>query len=540
MAEPSNPLSTAVENPESSSPTAAEEEEAEVNAPGKNLPVLRWTESAFQTLMTGLQMPAEYGAMYHQKGDTVGDAPAGPLGMIRVRNFEYTFRALGIEPTVGDFRHFNQLTVQLCLFSFCQRDHATKLVSTPKGTTKWKIKFFYVKAAAVTEKLQFRNVMGTIITENISIPKAETVDWFPRLRIIGSFKLDNRQLWVLRMMIGRLDRKARPVLREKNDMEAPLWRMFYHDFEGKIEIVRCGAGEKGWNRTIISNFLMPNEATLNAVLPEGKGHLGALGDPAATGVPKVAVEKFGDKRQCKKKTHEAVSVLPLMPEAAGIRRTHLRKYENYVVVSDTLKGLGVTGASAGAGGSTACTKPVDDKKRKANASVAAGEKAPKFRKTRATVVPRLKPVVSTAFVEPREEPVPVFATPPSSPKVVDVEAQKKGGEDPSVEVVSSGGTPPSVQAEQASKKTSSETIFDTLDSYNNLIDPHDDGGQGVRWRSPLFLKKLMGLLPRARKLRISLQFSRGRLNWIIITVLTWNSGVLISTAPLEYFAGGMM
>ncbi|KAM0057142.1 hypothetical protein Hdeb2414_s0005g00154771 [Helianthus debilis subsp. tardiflorus] len=492
MVEPSNPLSTAVENPEPSSPTAAEEE-AEVNAPGKNLPVLRWTESAFQTLMTGIQMPAEYGAMYPQKGDTTGDAPAGYVSMF------------------ADFFWDCNLRLPLTVFV---RDHATKLVSTPKGTTKWKIKFFYVKAAAVTEKLQFRNVMGTIITENISIPKAETVDWFPRLRIIGSFKLDNRQLWVLRIMIGRLDRKARPVLREKNDMEAPLWRMFCHDFEGKIEIVRCGAGEKGWNRTIISNFLMPNEAALNAVLPEGKGHLGALGDPAATGVPKVAVEKFGDKRQRKKKTHEAVSVLPLVPEAAG--------------------------ASAGAGGSTAGTKPVDDKKRKADASIAAGEKAPKFRKTRATVVPRLKPVVTTAFVEPREEPVPVFATLPSSPKVVDVEAQKKGGEDPSIEVVSSGGTPLSVHAEQASKKTASETIFDTLDSYNNLIDLHDDGGQGVRCRSPLFLKKLLGLLPRPRKLRIRLQFSRGRLNWIIITVLTRNSGVLISTAHLGIFCRGMM
>ncbi|MFS7964232.1 hypothetical protein Hanom_Chr08g00747761 [Helianthus anomalus] len=55
----------------------------------------------------------------------------------------------------------------------------------PKGMTKWKTKFFYVKVAAITTKLQFRNVTGTIITENISVPKAHTVDWFPRLRIIG-------------------------------------------------------------------------------------------------------------------------------------------------------------------------------------------------------------------------------------------------------------------------------------------------------------------------------------------------------------------
>ncbi|KAL9997284.1 hypothetical protein Hdeb2414_s0639g00927871 [Helianthus debilis subsp. tardiflorus] len=142
MAEPSNPLSTTVETPEPSSPVVAEEKD-EVKAPDNNLPVLKWTKSAFETLLTHTQMPPEYGAMYPQEGDTAGDAPTGyvtmsadffgdcnlripltvfvvevleyyklhisqlsPLGMIRVQNFEYTFRALGIEPSVGDFRRF--------------------------------------------------------------------------------------------------------------------------------------------------------------------------------------------------------------------------------------------------------------------------------------------------------------------------------------------------------------------------------------------------------------------------------------------------
>ncbi|KAM0034305.1 hypothetical protein Hdeb2414_s0016g00496031 [Helianthus debilis subsp. tardiflorus] len=263
--------------------------------------------------------------------------------------------------------------------------------------------------------------------------------------------------------------------------------MFCDDFEGKIELVRCGSGEEGWNRTIISNFWMPDEAALNAVLPEGKGDLGDLGDPAATGVPKETVVKFGDRCQHKKKSHEAVSVPTLVPEVAGILRTPLRKYEDYVVVSDTLEGLGVPDGSAATGASTMGTKPVDDKKQKATASVAGGEKAPKFRKTRATTVPKTKPAVTTA---PSEEPVSMFATPPSSPKVVDVETQKKGDENSSIEVVSSGDTPPSVHAEQASKETAGGTIFDTLDSSNNLIDPQDDGGQGVGSRNPLFEKNI--------------------------------------------------
>ncbi|MFS7997877.1 hypothetical protein Hanom_Chr12g01147131 [Helianthus anomalus] len=105
-----------------------------MNAPGKNLLVLKWSRAAFEMLMRNIQMPPEYGATYPQEGDTVGDASAGyvleyyklhisqlsPLGMIRVRNFEYTFRALGIEPIVGDFWRFYQLSVSMGFLSFRQ------------------------------------------------------------------------------------------------------------------------------------------------------------------------------------------------------------------------------------------------------------------------------------------------------------------------------------------------------------------------------------------------------------------------------------
>ncbi|KAF5765264.1 hypothetical protein HanRHA438_Chr15g0714041 [Helianthus annuus] len=96
--------------------------------------------------------------------------------MIRVRNFEYTFRALGIEPIVGDFRRLYQLFVSMGFFSFRQREGTPKLMVPPKGMTKWKTKFFYVKVATIAAKLQFQNMTGTIITENISVPRADTVD----------------------------------------------------------------------------------------------------------------------------------------------------------------------------------------------------------------------------------------------------------------------------------------------------------------------------------------------------------------------------
>ncbi|KAM0040336.1 hypothetical protein Hdeb2414_s0012g00392581 [Helianthus debilis subsp. tardiflorus] len=383
--------------------------------------------------MMDIQMPSEYGAMYPLEGDTATDAPAGyvtmwadffsvcnlrfPLtvffatvlewyklhisqlstfGMIRVRNFDYTFRTLGIEPTFGDFRRFYQMTMLMGFFSFRQQEGSPKLMVPPKSLTKWKTNFFYIKAAAITARLTFRNVMDPIIPENISIPRADTVDWFPRLRMIGWKKLSNLQLWVLQMMLGRMSRKARPIVREKSGEDAPLCRMFHPGFKGKVEVLACADGEEGFNHTIRDNFRLPEWDAMEATLPQGKGDLGALGDPEATGVPKQHMEKHGDRRFHKpRKPHASVIVPPLVPEVAGISRIHLPKYNDYVVVSDTLEGLGVPGGGAAASGSSTCSKPADERKWKGDAAGAGGQKGPKLRRTRTAVISQPKPAVTT-------------------------------------------------------------------------------------------------------------------------------------------------
>ncbi|KAM0035653.1 hypothetical protein Hdeb2414_s0015g00448981 [Helianthus debilis subsp. tardiflorus] len=423
MAEPFNPHSPVGENPDPSSLVAAEEEEGDV--PGGGLPVLRWTKSMFDILLRDTQMPPEYGVIYPQEGETGADAPAGyvtlwadfflvfchlrllltvfvvevlewyklhisqvsPFGMMRIRNFEYTFHAFGIEPTVGDFRQFYQMTVSLGFFSFRQRDSSPKLMAPPKGLTKWRTKFFYVKVAAITARLQLRNVMDTIITDNISLSRADTVDWFSDLRIIGWVKLDNTQLWVLRMMLGRMSRKARPVVREKSGEDAPVSRISCPYFKGKVVVLPCEDGEEGFNVTIRDNFRVPVSAALEVELPQGKGNLGALGDPDRTGVPKQHLEKHGDKKfRRAKKPHEPVVIPPLVPEVVGISRVRLRTYTDYVVVSVTLEGLGVPGGGAGTGGSSTGLKPAAERKRKGDAVGASGQKAPKLRRTRTAAI----------------------------------------------------------------------------------------------------------------------------------------------------------
>ncbi|KAM0004606.1 hypothetical protein Hdeb2414_s0002g00060181 [Helianthus debilis subsp. tardiflorus] len=97
------------------------------------------------------------------------------------------------------------------------------------------------------------------------------VEWFPKLKTIEFKKLDSSQLWVLRMMLTRPDRKARPVVREKSGEDTALWRIFDPNFKGKVEILRCAEGEEGFNLTICDNFRIPDSDGLKAPLPQGKG-----------------------------------------------------------------------------------------------------------------------------------------------------------------------------------------------------------------------------------------------------------------------------
>ncbi|XP_035841945.1 uncharacterized protein LOC118488448 [Helianthus annuus] len=228
-------------------------------------------------------MADDWKATYPQEGDTGVDAPAGyitlwadfftegnlrlpvtvfvaevleyyhlhisqlsPFGMFRIRNFEYTFRAHGLAITVENFRRFYQLTVNTGFFSFTQRHGSLKLMTPPKGVTHWKMKFFYVKACAVYANMTFRDVNIGVTDVDIPVATAKTVDWFSRLRPIELKKLDNNQLWVLRMMLTRPDRKARPVLREKSGGK-PVILYCFPCFIILVVICMCCIRDCGWS-----------------------------------------------------------------------------------------------------------------------------------------------------------------------------------------------------------------------------------------------------------------------------------------------------
>ncbi|KAJ0499970.1 hypothetical protein HanHA300_Chr11g0384511 [Helianthus annuus] len=488
MAEPSSPHNVEGENPER--PLVAEEEED--GTAGSGLPALKWTRKSFDRLMLEVQMPSEYGARYPSEGDTGADAPAGyvtmwsdffvdcnlrlpltvfvvdilewyrvhisqvsPFGMIRIRNFEFTFRALGIEPTVGDFRRFYQMTVFMGFFSFRQRDGTPKLMTPPKGMTMWKKKFFYIKSAALAVDMTFRNVTETIIAETIAMPSLKSVQWFPQLQTIESVKLTNTQLWLLRMMLRR-GKNSKPVVREKSGEDAPAWRMFAPDFEGTVETVVCADGEQDHNTIIRSNFRVPTAAALAVELPVGKGDLRALGDPEAKGVPKRQTVK--GVRFCQKKIKEVTTVPHLVPQAAA---------------AESRSGAAKKQAEEVAAGGTAAGPPVIGEKRRPEQKAAGGVETKRRRLvTKRSAPAQKKPAV---VVERQDEDFSIFDAPESPPR-----AMGAGGTEvpstPPVKVV-----PESTVQKEGTAENAAAQIFDTVDSSNNLISPNEGDDLSLRF-----------------------------------------------------------
>ncbi|KAJ0882800.1 hypothetical protein HanPSC8_Chr10g0413861 [Helianthus annuus] len=421
--------------------------------------------------------------------------------MFRIRNFEYTFRAHGLDVTIENFRRFYQLTVNTGFFSFTQRHGSFKLMTPPKGVTGWKRKFFYVKSCAVYAHMTFRDVNVGVTDEDIPIATAKTVDWFSRLRPIELKKLDNNQLWVLRMMLSRPDRKARPVLREKSGVNAiGLWSMFEPDFEGKVELIPCDLRE-GFNLEIVGNFRVPTRDVLKATVPEGPGILGDLGKFEKR-IPKKHVEKKQVKKTARgrgKEKTEGSAAPPLVPQAAGTYHSCYRRYTDYVVVSDTLEGLSVLGGGAAVGGAAAGSTLDGGKRKPEEAAVAGGEVKRRKLQSKRTSPTQKKPSVPAGkclplqvfykhnlfinsyclvcIAEPQDAGYSFFDAPlsPSHTTAADAGVPKEPAA-PSVKVVPD----PTVQVEKTVEKTASQ-IFDTVDSSNNLISPNDGEGLDLRF-----------------------------------------------------------
>ncbi|KAJ0596197.1 hypothetical protein HanRHA438_Chr04g0164731 [Helianthus annuus] len=145
-----------------------------------SLPPLKWSRKILDGLIKNFKFPKSWGVIYPEEGQTAAQAPAcyitifwdyftdgnfrllvtrfvldilgyykfhisqlNPMGMVRIRHFEFLCRSMHIKPTVDRFRVFYQLHCSQGFYSFAQRPTAQKiLLSPPKSFHEWKHKFF--------------------------------------------------------------------------------------------------------------------------------------------------------------------------------------------------------------------------------------------------------------------------------------------------------------------------------------------------------------------------------------------------------------
>ncbi|KAJ0575567.1 hypothetical protein HanIR_Chr05g0214191 [Helianthus annuus] len=167
-----------------------------------------------------------------------------PIGMVRVRHFEFVCRSMHIEPTVNRFRVFHQMHCSQGFYSFVQRASAKKiLLQPPKFFHDWKPKFFYIKAGVILMEMSSRG------KEDV-LPKA----------LVGSGM----------SLCWRMNREDKPVYMEDGKVVS-LYVVAFEREGGKMTIVSKRADEELWYLQIVKNFVLPRDEDLVAQPLTGAG-----------------------------------------------------------------------------------------------------------------------------------------------------------------------------------------------------------------------------------------------------------------------------
>ncbi|KAJ0546494.1 hypothetical protein HanIR_Chr08g0361651 [Helianthus annuus] len=334
------------------------------------LPPLKWPRGSFDGLMRNLKFPESWGALYPEEGQTAAYAPSGyitlfwdffcdgnfrlpattflldiltfynihlsqlhPIGMVRVRHFEFVCRTMNIEPTVPRFRVFHQMHCTQGFYSFVQRASAKKILLNPqKSFHDWKQKFFFIKAGVIPMRMVLRGKEDVPI-ETLQTPSEET--WYQDLKEIPNIALPEKALVGAGMSLNwKIDRDDKPVYTEGG--HGTLFHcmlLLIKEKGGRMGTTKKNPDEELWYDRIAKNFSFPRDADLSDPPVAGAGELSNLGvgpERKRRATASNVAPKKGD-------VGKTQSFKARNSEKKGMR--HSSDKCDYVVVSDTLEGL---------------------------------------------------------------------------------------------------------------------------------------------------------------------------------------------------------
>ncbi|KAJ0565856.1 hypothetical protein HanIR_Chr06g0267251 [Helianthus annuus] len=262
------------------------------------LPPLKWPRATFDGLIQNFRFPESWGALYPEEGQTAADAPAGyitlfwdffcegnfrlpvtkffleilgyyklhisqlhPIGVVRVRHFEFVCQTMHIEPTVPRFRVFHQMHCTQGFYSFAQRASAKKILQhPPKSFHDWKQKFFFTKAGVIPMRMVLRGKEDVPI-ETIQTPVDE--NWYQDLKDVPNIVLLEKALVGASMSLNwRMDREDKPVY-TKDGKVVSLYVVAFKTESGKMGTIQKKPDEELWYHRIVKNFVLPQDADLS-------------------------------------------------------------------------------------------------------------------------------------------------------------------------------------------------------------------------------------------------------------------------------------
>ncbi|KAJ0487828.1 hypothetical protein HanLR1_Chr14g0556191 [Helianthus annuus] len=276
------------------------------------LPPLKWSRASFDGLVQNFKFPESWGALYPEEGQTAADAPAGyitlfwdffcdgnfrlpvtkffleilefynlhisqlhPIGMVRVRHFEFVCRTMYVEPTVPRFRVFHQMHCTQGFYSFVQRFSAKKiLLHPPKSFHDWKQKFFFIKAGVIPMKMVLRG-KDDVPIETLQTPVSES--WYQDLKDVPNIVLPEKALVGAGMSLNwKMERDDKPVYTENGHIVS-LYVVAFKREGGRMGTIKKKPEEELWYHRIVGNFVLPWDADLSVHSAAGAGELSNLG-----------------------------------------------------------------------------------------------------------------------------------------------------------------------------------------------------------------------------------------------------------------------
>ncbi|MFS7910794.1 hypothetical protein Hanom_Chr02g00110411 [Helianthus anomalus] len=335
------------------------------------------------------------------------------IGLPRVTHFEFVCRSYRVEPTFEMFNVFYSVTYTSGFYSFQARTGVTPVCSVPlKGIHDWKQKFFYIRRGVIPIDMSYRHV-------NQGIPKVDVLqnfaaqDWYRKItaKATAISQLDEMALvgagmsllWVPKHPLGQ------PVYSHKGKFGYSLLNALDPKAAGAMVEAIQADGNPTWLDQIRGRFLHPTDDSLSRYANEVLGE-GAWDNSVDSGREEIIVLSSGSSDQnfedlnshcARAGTAHGDVAEPVhgvvgddddveasvwgregKPEgkAAGSSRKRPPTLPclNYVVVSDTLSGLGAGEVNRGSDPDDSVTltehlrkKALEDQKRKLDEQSAA-------------------------------------------------------------------------------------------------------------------------------------------------------------------------